>query len=81
MIKLPKYTLEFDEKRKRWELQNDKTDRILKKFKAKEQATKRDVLKRILGNNGGSVKIQKQNGRIQEERTYPSSRDPYPPKG
>jgi hypothetical protein len=29
---------------------------------------------RTLGSRGGSVEIQKENGRIHEERTYPGSR-------
>lgn len=28
-----------------------------------------------------SVKIHKENGKIQEERTYPKSSDPCPPRG
>jgi len=31
---------------------------------------------KAVGSGGGSVKIQKKNGRIQEERTYPGSADP-----
>lgn len=31
--------------------------------------------------DGGSVKIQKENGRFQEERTYPGSKDPVASKG
>ena len=36
----------------------------------------------IAKNQGNSsVKIHKQDGKIQEERTYPKGTDPYPPKG
>ncbi len=35
----------------------------------------------ILKNGGGSLKIHKVNGRIQEERTYPKSKDPIQTKG
>lgn len=35
----------------------------------------------ILKNGGGSLKIHKVNGRIQEERTYPKSKDPRQTKG
>jgi len=47
--------------------------------------TKQEVMKKTIeiakkqGNS--SVKIHKQNGKIQEERTYPKGTDPYPPKG
>ena len=71
MPKLPKYTLELDENKKKWTLKNDKTNKTEKSFKIKASATKGGALKRALGKNGGSVKIQKENGRIQEVRAYP----------
>ena len=47
--------------------------------------TKEEVLKKtieIAKNQGdSSVVIHKQDGKIQEERTYPKSTDPYPPEG
>lgn len=47
--------------------------------------TKAEVVKKTtdLAKSGGntSVKIHKSDGKIQEERTYPRSSDPYPPKG
>lgn len=81
MGKLPKYTLEYDEKREKWELENDKTNRTIKAFNTKDQATAGGVLKKALGEDGGSVKIQKINGRFQEERTFPKSADPKESKG
>ncbi len=81
MEKLRKLTLEFDEKKDRWALEDDKTNRVLRTFKAKEDATASGVLKKILGNEGGSVKIQLKGGKIQEERTYPKSRDPKKSQG
>jgi len=65
----------------RWELTNDKTDKVVKSWDGKEAATKGGVLERTVGSEGGSVKIQKENGRIQEERTYPGSKDPRESKG
>ena len=70
MPALTKYTLDFDEKKKKWTLRNDKTKKAEKSFRTKASATKGGALKRALGKNGGSVKIQKENGRIQEVRTY-----------
>lgn len=81
MNKLPKFTLEYNEKKSRWNLQNDKTGKIIKTFETKADATKGGVLKKVLGKNGGSVKIQKENGRIQEERTYPKKADPIESRG
>lgn len=81
MTLLPKFTLEFDERKDRWVLESDKTNRVVRNFETKEQATKGGVLEGILGASGGSVKIQKENGHFQEERTYPGSRDPKQTKG
>jgi hypothetical protein len=81
MAKLRKFTLEYNEKKDHWDLENDKTNKVIKSFETKEVATADGVLKKVLGENGGSVKIQKENGRIQEERTYPKSADPVESKG
>ncbi len=81
MSNLPKFTLEYNERKERWDLTNDKTDRTVKTFATKEKATKGGALEKALGDNGGSVKIQKENGVYQEERTYPGSRDPKESKG
>ncbi|MFA6294885.1 MAG: DUF2188 domain-containing protein [Candidatus Paceibacterota bacterium] len=81
MSKLTKYTLDFNEKKDKWELTNDKTNKVVKSFETKGVATAGGVIKKVLGEDGGSVKIQKENGRIQEERTYPRSADPRESKG
>ena len=81
MPKLPKFTLTFDEKRDKWALRNDRTNRVEKTFTTKARAMAGGVLKRAVGREGGSVKIQKENGRLQEERTYPGSKDPRKSKG
>lgn len=76
MPRLPKYTLTHNDRKNRWDLVDDKTDRTVKSFDTKAKATKGGALERAVGAQGGSVKIQKENGRIQEERTYPRSADP-----
>jgi len=81
MNKLPKFTLDYNEGKDRWDLTNDKTNRIVKTFEIKTDAIRGGVLEKAVGSNGGSVKIQKENGRFQEERTYPGSRDPKSSKG
>jgi hypothetical protein len=81
MKKLRKFTLEYNETSERWDLENDATNRLVKSFGTKAAATKGGVLERALGENGGSVKIQKENGRFQEERTFPGKRDPRQSKG
>jgi len=81
MAKLPKFSLEYNEKKDRWDLGNDKTNKVVKSFETKGDATAGGAIKKVLGEDGGSVKIQKENGRIQEERTYPRSKDPRESKG
>jgi hypothetical protein len=80
-VNLQKFTLEKNEKRNTWDLRNDKTDRLVKIFDTKGDATKGGALERAVGPRGGSVKIQKENGRFQEERTYPRGADPARSKG
>jgi uncharacterized protein DUF2188 len=81
MPKLPKFTLKLDQKSDKWTLRNDRTNRIERTFTSKARATAGGALKRAVGRGGGSVKIHKENGRIQEERTYPGSKDPGKSKG
>jgi uncharacterized protein DUF2188 len=81
MPKLAKYTLKFDEKKDKWTLRNDRTNRVERTFTTKAKAMAGGALKRAVGREGGSVKIQKENGRIQVERTYPGSKDPRKSKG
>ena len=81
MARLPKYTVSRNDRKGRWELTNDTTDRVIKTTETKSAMTKGGVLERALGDQGGSVKIQKENGRIQEERTFPGSSDPAKSKG
>ena len=80
MSNLPKFTLEYNERKERWDLTNDKTDRTVKTFATKEKATKGGALRKP-SETTQSVKIQKENGVYQEERTYPGSRDPKESKG
>jgi hypothetical protein len=81
MANLTKYTLTCNEKKGRWDLTADASNRVVKTFATKSEATKGGVLEKAVGKAGGSVKIQKMNGRFQEERTYPGSRDPKSSKG
>lgn len=74
--KLPKFTLTKNERSDRWDLVNDATNRTTKSFDTKADATRGGVLEKAVGPGGGSVKIQKANGRFQEERTYPGAADP-----
>jgi hypothetical protein len=81
MSNLPKYTLSKDEKKDDWVLKNDATGRVKERFDTKADATAGGSIEKALGNAGGSVKIQKENGRFQKERTYPGSKDPRKSRG
>jgi hypothetical protein len=81
MAKLRKFTLSKSKGKSSWDLKNDQTNRVIHSFRKKENATKGGALKKALGKAGGSVKIKKEDGTYQEERTYPRSRDPRSSKG
>ena len=81
MARLPKFTLSRDKKNDDWKLQNDASDRVVKRFETKADATAGGVLKKAVGTEGGSVRIQKVRGGYQEERTFPRSKDPRESKG
>lgn len=81
MSNLPKFTLSKDEKKNDWAWKNDATGPVQGRFDTKGEATAGGVLEKAVGKSGGSVKIQKENGRIQEERTYPGSKDPRKSRG
>lgn len=79
--RLPKLTLAPSKKDKGWDLTNDKTNNVVKKFPLKERATKGGILAKALGKQGGSVRIKKMDGKFQEERTFPGDRDPKSSRG
>ena len=82
MAKLPHYTLSFDDKKENWKLENDKTDKVVRRFETKEDATAGGILKKALGTEGGSVRIEyKTKSGYDEERTFPRSADPRKSKG
>ena len=75
MAKLPRCSLSYNDKNKKWELKREGSGEVIKRFKTKAAATKGGVLERAV-KKMGSVRIRKRDGRIQEERTYPRSMDP-----
>lgn len=80
MAKLPKYTVTKRDDGK-WALKKDGADRATKVTDTKAEMTKGGVLGAAVGRAGGSVKIQKVDGRFQEERTFPDAADPPESKG
>jgi hypothetical protein len=75
MAKLPKFTVSKRDDGK-WALKKDGADRATKVFDKKADVIKGGALKDAVGKAGGSVKIQKVDGKFQEERTYPDAADP-----
>jgi hypothetical protein len=60
-----------------WEVRRQGAERASGTFDTKAAAVERG--REQAKAEGGSVKIKKENGQIQEERTYHT--DPYPPAG
>jgi Uncharacterized protein conserved in bacteria (DUF2188) len=81
MSKLQKYTLSHNDKKDRWDLTADGSNRPKASFGTKAEAIKGGALEQVVGKSGGSVKIQKLNGEYQEERTYPRTADPKKSQG
>ena len=63
-----------DQKSDRWRLEKEGSNRAKRTFDTKEDALKN--LRGAVGPHGGSVRIRKVDNTIQEERTYPRSKDP-----
>ena len=58
-----------------WALQRRGVARATRRFESKAEGLKKSP-KIVRGQEPSQLVIRKQNGRIQEERTYPGSRDP-----
>jgi hypothetical protein len=63
-----------------WEGRIEGGKRASAKGRTKEEVKKKTI--ELAKKNGeSSVIIHKENGKIQEERTYPRKSDPFPPSG
>lgn len=63
-----------------WQGKKEGGERASVKGNTKEEVLKKTI--EIAKNQGdASVVIHKQDGKIQEERTYPKGSDPFPPEG
>ena len=71
---LNKYTLHKDQKSVKWRLEKEGSNRAKRTFDTKDDAL--ENLRDVVGPDGGSVRIRKVDNTIQEERTYPRSKDP-----
>lgn len=68
-LKANQYTLRFDRVSGAWLLQHVKSEKIIKRFRMKDAATKAGVLKRAIGGEG-SVIIRGKSGVFEEERFF-----------
>ena len=71
---IDKYTLRKDRKISKWRLEKEGSNHAKRVFDTKQEALQN--LRDAVGPSGGSVRIRKENNIIQEERTYPRSKDP-----
>lgn len=78
---MDKYTLHKDRKADNWRLEKEGSNRAVKLFDRKAEATKGGALAAAIGKAGGSVRIRKVDNTIQEERTIRPAKDPKKSKG
>lgn len=78
---MDKFTLHKDQKNDKWRLEKEGSDRAVKVFDRKADATKGGALADAIGKGGGSVRIRKVDNTIQEERTIRPAKDPRTSKG
>lgn len=78
---MDKYTLHKDQKSEKWRLEKEGSNRAVKLFDRKEDATKGGALSDAIGMAGGSVRIRKVDNTIKEERTIRPAKDPRRSKG
>ena len=65
-----KYTLRFDNDKNKWVLKHDATEKVIRTFKSKEDGTRAGVLRKALGQQGGTVTIRTRTGVLDEERNF-----------
>jgi hypothetical protein len=63
-----------------WEGKKEGSERASVTGNTKEEVVKKTI-ELAKKQEDSSVVIHKQDGKIQEERTYPKSSDPFPPEG
>lgn len=74
---LQRFTLKKNKQLGGWAL-IDQTGNIVRIFSTKADALAGGTLEGLVGKQGGTVRIHKQDGGFAEERTFPRSRDLSP---
>ena len=65
-----RYSLAFDPDKAKWILKHDGSNKIVRVYDTKEEATRAGALRKALGQQGGTVAVRKLNGVLEEERTF-----------
>jgi hypothetical protein len=65
-----RFTLTHDEKSDLWVLRNEQTNRVIRTYGTKTEATRKGSLEQALGKEGGAVVIRKKGGVYEEERRF-----------
>lgn len=65
-----KFVLGFDERSDRWVFRNEGSEKVIRTFARKEEATRTGVLQRLVGKQGGTVRISTRGGTYAEERSF-----------
>lgn len=60
----------------KWQLKKEGNERATKTFEGNKQDAVKESTKILKKGDGASLRIHKTDGKIQEERTYPRSKDP-----
>lgn len=81
MTNLKKYEVGYDGKTENWKLREQGSGKVVAESDTKADLVTGGRLAKLLRGEGGSVRIKKMDNKIQEERTYPRSRDPRKSKG
>ncbi|MEX1002191.1 MAG: DUF2188 domain-containing protein [Crocinitomicaceae bacterium] len=64
-----------------WELKKEGNSKASKTFKDMNKTEATQAAAQFMKNHSGSLKIRKLDGKFEEERTYPKSKDPKKSKG
>jgi hypothetical protein len=81
MANLKKYEVGYDRKSENWKLREQGSAKVIAESGTKADLVSGGKLAQLLRGEGGSVRIKKMDNKIQEERTYPRSKDPSKSKG
>jgi hypothetical protein len=72
---LHRFTLKHNKRDGGWDLKDQIGDTV-RTFSTKADALKGGTLERLVSKHGGTVRVHAKDGKLQEERTFPRSRDP-----